>query len=57
MGHTWENLSHFKNVSHLKIWVTLRKTGHIWKNGSHLGECVKLGLMGHTWKNGSHLEK
>jgi len=45
IGDTW------KNVSHLKKRVTLRK------NGSHLEKWVTLGKMGHIFKNGSHLEK
>ena len=39
MGHTE------KTGSHLEIWVTIGKMGHIWENESHFI------YMGHTYQN------
>ncbi len=40
MDHRWEN------VSHLEIWVTVRKIGQIKKNVSHLEKWVTVRKMG-----------
>ena len=59
----------WKNRSHLKQYVTLRKLGHIkkgvsfgqmrhnWKNVLYTEKCVTLRKVCHTWRNGSDLEK
>ena len=47
MGHNWKNTSHFKK------WVILRKRGH----NSKYGQLVQPKKIVHFWKNESHLEK
>ena len=44
MGHTWKDVSHFKNVSQLKNWSPYEK-------------CVTLGKRCRSWQNESHLKK
>ena len=43
-------MSTSKNGSHVKKWVTFRKTGPTLKNGLNVKK-------GHAWKSGSLLEK
>ena len=42
---------HWSKLSHLEVWVTMSKMGHIWPNGSEMGEWVTL------YKHGSHSSK